>query len=64
MTEKDALSRLNEAVSEAGGQSSFARHAGISQSFVSDVLSGKRRPSPRLLRALGLRWKIVPAEGE
>lgn len=63
MTEEDARQAIRDAVDEAGSQSRFAKQSGISQAFISDVLLKKRSPSPRLLRAVGLEWRLTPVEG-
>ena len=40
-------------------QRQFARRLGISDTYVSLLLSGKKKPSPRVLAAVGLRREIV-----
>lgn len=52
---------LQAAVDRAGGQGAFAKVAGVTQPYVSDVLKGRRPPSEKLLAAVGLR-KIVRYE--
>lgn len=42
-----------------GNQSAFARATGFSPTYVSDVLSGRRAPSERLLSLLGLKRAVV-----
>ena len=44
-----------------GGDSArkFGERLGISSQFINQVLSGQRRPGPRLLKALGLRCERV-----
>jgi hypothetical protein len=37
----------------------LAKTWGFSHTFLYEVLSGKRQPSPRLLRAMGLRKEIM-----
>ena len=42
-----------------GSQRSLAAKLGISDVYLSDVLTGKRTPGPKILRALGLQQRIV-----
>lgn len=44
---------------ELGGQGAFAAAAGLSETLVSLVLSGKQKPGPKVARALGFRKKCV-----
>lgn len=39
---------------EAGSQSSYAKSIGVSSSYLSDILKGKREPGHKILKALGL----------
>ncbi len=55
MTLDDVLARLRERIAEAGGASAWARGAGCSPSYVSDVLGKRRDPGPAILAALGLQ---------
>jgi len=41
-TEKEVLEDLKSRVAHRGGQTAFAREAGISQSYLSDILKGSR----------------------
>lgn len=63
MTSGEAVSLIEKAIEQAGSQNQFAKSLGISQSFVSEVIAGKRTPSPRLLEAVGLKWALVPLDG-
>lgn len=47
--------RLRVAVSEAGGLRAWAVAHGVSHGLVSEILSGRREPSGRVLGPLGLR---------
>lgn len=47
--------RLTLLVRAAGTQQACARQIGISQSYLSDILLGRRRVPPRVLRRLGLQ---------
>jgi DNA-binding transcriptional regulator YdaS (Cro superfamily) len=44
-----------------GNQSAFAKATGFSTTYVSDVLSGRRDASERLLAVLGLKRAVVKA---
>ena len=46
---------LRRAVSEAGSQSGAAQRLGVTRSYMHDLLKGRRRPGPRVLRRLGIR---------
>jgi hypothetical protein len=54
-TVEEVRERLKRAVEKAGKQSAFADGACVSQNLVSMVLSGKKPPRHRILKALGLR---------
>jgi hypothetical protein len=58
----DPLRALAEAVAEAGGQVQLADRIGFHQSYISEVLNGKRPPSTRLLAAIGLVRVVAYAE--
>lgn len=47
--------RLREAIAEAGGLRAWAVAHGVSPGLVSEILSGRREPSGRVLGPLGLR---------
>ncbi len=46
--------KLAQACRKAGSAAAWARQADLSESYVSDVLSGKRSPSDRILTALSI----------
>ena len=48
------LARLMDRIEQAGSQEQFAREAGVSAQYVSDVLHKRRDFGPKLLKALGL----------
>lgn len=54
LTDEDVRLVLSAACRIAGGQRSWSRLTGISQSYVGKVLAGKREPGERVLAALGL----------
>lgn len=53
--EVDLIRRMNQAISEAGGQTQFARLCQVSRQYLHDCLKGRRRPSGTVLKQLGLR---------
>jgi transcriptional regulator with XRE-family HTH domain len=55
MTEIQFLAYLARQVKLAGSQRELADQLGITQAYLSQVLRGKRKASPRLLTALGLK---------
>lgn len=59
MTPKDPLVVLDDAVKSKGTAVAFARSAGFSPGYICDVMSGRKRPSDKLLRALGLSRVVV-----
>jgi hypothetical protein len=59
MMSDDVFTRLEAAICEAGGRRAWANRVGVSVSYVSMLLNGKRRPSKRVLDALGLELKLA-----
>lgn len=55
----DVRERLRAACAEAGGQKRWGREHGFSQQYVGEVISGRRAPSDRILRGLGLQAETV-----
>ena len=51
----EVMRRLKRRVQEAGSQHAYAHRIGISQSYLSDILLGRRRISPVVLRGLHMR---------
>ncbi|MBS1028759.1 helix-turn-helix domain-containing protein [Gluconobacter albidus] len=51
----DVFGAINRAIMSAGSQKDFAAKAGVSSAFVSRVMHGLSAPSPKLLKAAGLR---------
>jgi transcriptional regulator with XRE-family HTH domain len=58
MTPEEFIAYLTEQVDAYGSQLAFARHYGVSPSYLSDVMRRKREPGPSMLHALGFR-KVV-----
>jgi DNA-binding transcriptional regulator YdaS (Cro superfamily) len=54
MRDDQVLARLRAECRKAGGQRAWAALYGVSESYVSDLLHGRRKPGPRVLKALGL----------
>jgi hypothetical protein len=59
LTEDDVLRLLRAEIAKAGSQLAWASQMGVERTIVNGMLHGKRRPQPKVLRALGL--KIVVA---
>ena len=62
----DLLKELETAINNAGGVRAFARHVGMSATFISAVRNERAEPSERLANALGFlddgkRWIKAPA---
>jgi hypothetical protein len=55
---EDVLRLLRDEVSSAGSQTEWARQKSLDRVSICYVLNERRPPSPRLLKALGLR-KVV-----
>lgn len=55
LTLPEVLARLREACAAAGGQNRWARENGLQYQYVSNVLHGRKPPSDRVLKPLGLR---------
>jgi len=58
MTDDKLIDLLRREIAAAGGQSAFARKAGISPQYISEVLRWNKPIGPRLLDALGIE-KII-----
>ena len=54
ITKPDVLAALRKAVEDAGSARAYAEQVGLSRSYLSDVLAGRREPGPKVLAALGL----------
>lgn len=54
LTEQEVMDRLRAAVAAAGSQRAYAEQIGVSQTYLSDVLTGNRTPGEKILTALGL----------
>ncbi len=50
----DPIEEIRKAIKKAGTQTAFARSAGISPQFLSDILAKRREPSDKVLEAIGV----------
>lgn len=69
MNEDDVRALLRRMCDSAGSQKAFAESAGMTQSYVGDVLASRRGPGEKLLAALGLERVVSyrrtsPPQGE
>jgi DNA-binding transcriptional regulator YdaS (Cro superfamily) len=55
MSEDDVIRLIRTRVKAAGSQRALTREWGISPAHMSDVLSGRRGPGPKILDRLNLR---------
>jgi DNA-binding phage protein len=59
---RDVVGLLRAEVARAGGQQAFALKTGVDRTALNKVLSGVRKPSPRMVEVLGLRAVFVRKE--
>lgn len=62
LTEQEVIERLRAAAQIAGSQKAYAEQIGVSQTYLSDVLTGNRAPGEKILTALNLEAVIVYRE--
>lgn len=62
LTEQDVLDRLRAVVTAAGSQKAYAEQIGVSQTYLSDVLTGNRAPGEKILVALRLEAVLMYQE--
>ena len=53
-TQQQVVETLRSAIKEAGGRAAFCQIAGVGEPFLSDVMTGKKQPSPRLLDTINI----------
>lgn len=58
MTQEALLNYISRRAQRLGTRRALAKHLGVSDQYLSDVLTGKREPGSKLLGALGFR-KII-----
>lgn len=56
---QDVRSALTAACAKAGGQRTYAREHRLSSAYISQVITGKIKPGPKILRLLGLQRRIT-----
>ena len=61
MTLDQILKRLRSLVTIAGSQAALAKTMGVTPSYLSDVLQGRRAPGPAILKYLGLERSYTKA---
>lgn len=59
MTTADLIARLHRESNQLGSQAKLAQAIGITPSYLSDVLLGKREPGPKILAYLQLAKKTI-----
>lgn len=59
LTDKQVYVRLQIAIGDVGSQKAFALNAGISESFLSDVIHQRRNFGPDILSELGLKTSVI-----
>lgn len=52
-TEKEIAGLLRKLVKRMGSQTAVAKHYGITNSYLSDILNGRRKPARIILEQLG-----------
>lgn len=55
---KNPLDILEKRI-KTGGSNATARALGVSTTYLSDVMCGRRKPGPKILKALGLERVVV-----
>ncbi len=55
MNEQAVIELVRREKARAGGVSALAREWGVSPCYISQVLKGRMRPGPRILKPLGLK---------
>jgi DNA-binding transcriptional regulator YdaS (Cro superfamily) len=61
ITTADVYGRIRNTVRAAGSQRAFAKQLGVSEAFISAVISGVRPPTEPILRAVKLK-RVVKYE--
>jgi lambda repressor-like predicted transcriptional regulator len=59
MTESEVRAKVEAEVQRAGSMRALAREWGMSVSYLSDFLAGRRGPGPQILDPLGLVQVVV-----
>lgn len=61
MTEQNIRRMVKQNADEAGSIRKLGLAWGLSAAYLSDVIAGKRRPGPSVLRRVGVVAKRIPA---
>ncbi len=59
LTHEELLRQLRRQAKEYGSQKALAIKLGISEQYLSEVLSGKKRPNAKVLRAMGMEMVLM-----
>ncbi len=59
LTHDEVIERLRDHIAMAGSQIAMAQKTGVARSTISNVLAGRRKISPEVLRAIGVRRTMV-----
>lgn len=60
MTEAEVVELVRVGAAKAGSLREYARQTGVTASYISDLLNGRRAPGPKILGPLGLeRLKVI-----
>jgi DNA-binding transcriptional regulator YdaS (Cro superfamily) len=65
VSDEQLRERIRDRIAEVGSQGAWARHLGVSDVYVSHVMSGRRRASAKVLADIGLeRIEVVVKQKE
>jgi len=59
MTPQEFIIYLKAAITKAGTSRALAKKLGISESYLSDVIIGRNKPGPKMLKALKLKREFT-----
>jgi predicted transcriptional regulator len=62
MTRSEVYTLIRTAITNAGSQKAFAQQAGVSPQYICDIVNGRLDPADKILKAVGVRKKIVYEE--
>lgn len=55
---KKALEAINKVIKDNGGQALAAKFLGITQSYLSDIVNGRRGISKTVADKIGFEWRL------
>lgn len=58
LDEADFIAVLRGHVERRGGVRAYARHIGVSAAHISDILSARREPGPKVLKPMSLEKRV------